>query len=345
MTIRHWDRRDLLKGVAGAGGAALLPGAARAQGAMVDAARREGRLTIYTDLAVEVIQAIIASFRQQYAGIEVDFVRGDTGPMTQRFETESAAGRHQADVITNTDRQARQLAARGFTQPHTSAHIEKYPRELRAPNDAWSPYSSVQFGIAWNTDRVRDADAPTSWQDLLAPRWRNQLGMQDPLQGGGAGIWVVTMYEVMGEERWTDYMRRLGQQRLRYGRYLEVRDMAAAGEIAVQVVAYPSFTQPLMDRGAPLKWRLFDPVIYTALTINLSRNARSPNAGRLFIDFITSEAGQRLLADRAQIPAMPAMLPPAFAPIAQVTLVPQAIDLEQQRFDFFQQKMREFFVR
>jgi hypothetical protein len=42
---------------------------------------------------------------------------------------------------------------------------------------------------------------------------------------------------------------------------------------------------------------------------------------------------------------MPAKMPPVFAPIGKVTLVPQAIELEAQRFDFFQAKIREFLVR
>ena len=345
MAAYRIDRRIMIQGLAAAGGAALLPAQGFAQAALVEAARKEAKLVIYTDLAVEIAQALTAGFKAKHPGIDVNFFRGDTGQVTQRFETESAAGRHEADVVTNTDRQAKQLAAKGFTQPYTSSHIEKYPKELRGPGDAWSPYSSVQFGIAWNSDKVKDADAPASWDDLLLPKWAGQLGMQDPLQGGGAAIWVATLYGLWGEDRWSDYMRRLGAQKIRFGRYLEVRDMAASGEVAVHVVAYPSFTQPLIDRGAPLKWKLMDPVIYTALTVNLSKNARSPNAGRLFIEYLTSEEGQQLLADRAQIPAMPAKLPPVFAPIAKVTLVPQAIELEAQKFDFFQAKIREFLVR
>ena len=338
------DRRGVLIGAAAAG-VALVPSFSLAQSDVSEAARKEGRLVIYTDLAIEVAQALVNGFKAKHPGIDVNFFRGDTGQITQRFETESAAGRHEADVITNTDRQAKQLAAKGYTQPYTSAHIEQYPKEMRAPADAWSPYSSVQFGLAWNSDRVRDGDAPKSWEDLLDPRWRGQLALQDPLQGGGAAIWVATLYGLWGEEKWSDFMKRLGAQRIRFGRYLEVRDMVAAGEASVQLVAYPSFTQPLIERGAPLKWALVDPVIYTALAVNLAKNAKNPNAGKLFINFLTSQEGQKLLVERAQIPAMPSEMPAVYAPVAKAKLVPQAIELEAQRFDFFQAKIKEYFVR
>ena len=111
------------------------------------------------------------------------------------------------------------------------------------------------------------------------------------------------------------------------------------------LVAYPAFTQPVIDKGAPVKWRLIDPALFTALTLNLSKNAPRPNAGKLYIDFLLSDEGQELLAANRQIPALPSKIPPVYASIGSTKLVPQAHELETERFDFFQQKMKEFFVR
>lgn len=313
--------------------------------ALYDKAKAEGKVVLYTDLPVESTQALVNGFKKRYPGLDVTFFRGDTGQVLQRFETESAAGRHEADVVTTTDRQSKQLVAKGFTQPYRSVHAAKYPAELLAKGDAWSTYSTVQLGIAWNTDKVKDAEVPKSFDELLDPKWRGRLGMQDPLQGGGAGIWVATMYGLWGEAKWTDYMRRLGAQKLRYARYLEVREMVASGEVALQLVAYPAFTQPIIDKGAPVKWRLIDPALFTALTLNLSKNAPRPNAARLYIDYLLSDEGQETLAANRQIPALPARMPKVYESVATTKLVPQAHELETEKFDFFQQKMKEFFVR
>jgi iron(III) transport system substrate-binding protein len=199
--------------------------------------------------------------------------------------------------------------------------------------------------MAWNTDLVREDDIPGSWDDLLKPKWNGRLGMQDPLQGGGAGIWVVTMYELWGEEKWDDWMRRLGAQRLKYGRYLEVREMLTSGEIAVQLVAYPSYTQPLISKGAPIQWGLFDPVLFTGRTLNLSKNSKNVNAGKLYIDFVLSREGQQVVAQMNEIPALAELMPDVYKPIGQAKLVPQAHELEMEKFDYFQEKMREYFVR
>lgn len=325
--------------------ALALPRAAEADEALREAAEAEGEMTFYTDLQLDVAQALVNAFNDKYPGIRVDVWRGDSGQVTQRFETESAAGRHIVDVLTVTDRQSKQFAAKGLTAPHRSAHADLYPEGLQAPDDMWSTFATVQLGIAWNTDEVSPEEAPKSWAELLEPKWTGRLGMQDPLQGGGAGIWVATLYGLMGEEDWTDFMSKLGKQDLRYGRYLEVREMLASGEIAVQLVAYPAYTQPLIDQGAPIEWALVDPALYTGQTLNLSANAPNPNAARLFIDFVMSEEGQRLLAEQKQVPALAAAMPPVYARIGEVELVPQAHELQAERFDFFDEKMKEFFVR
>ena len=42
-------------------------------------------------------------------------------------------------------------------------------------------------------------------------------------------------------------------------------------------------------------------------SVGLTRNAPHPNAGRLLIDFLTSEGGQKTLAEVEYLPAMPAV--------------------------------------
>jgi len=323
----------------------VAPAAAQSSAELYEKAKGEKKVSLYTDIQVAVAQAVIDGFKKKYPGLDVDFYRGDSGQVTQRFETESGAGRHDADLITITDRQAKIMHAKGFTTPYKANGLDRLPAELHAKDNAWTTYGTVQLGIAWNTDLVKDADAPKTWDDFLQPKWAGKLGMQDPLQGGGAGIWVATMYGLWGEQKWSDYMKKLGAQKLRYARYLEVRDMLAGGEIHAQLVAYPAFTQPIIDKGAPIKWALIDPALFTGLTIQLSKNAKNPNAAKLFIDYIISDEGQKILADQSQVPALPSALPAAYQPITKVKLVPQAHELEAEKADFFKAKMQEYFVR
>lgn len=326
--------------------ASAFPVVANAQSEeAIAAAKEDGKLVLYSDLPAEVVEALTNAFSAKYDGIAVEFFRGDTSQVMQRFETESAAGTHLADVVTTTDRQSKILRSKGFTAPHTAANIDAYPENLRAPDDAWNNYGLVTLGIAWNTEEVAEDEVPTSWDELIEPQWKGRLGIQDPLQGGGAGIWVVTMYDILGEDAWETYMTALGQQDMRYGRYFEVREMLASGEIDLQLIAYPSFTQPIINDGAPIAWTHLDPSLYTGQSLNLSANAPNSDAGKLFIDFVMSDDGQTIMADMNQVPALSDKLPEVFAPIAEANLLPQAHELEQERFDLFQERMKAFFTR
>jgi iron(III) transport system substrate-binding protein len=325
-------------------GAAASPAYAQSQ-EMIDAAKAEGRLTIYTGTLVEVVEALISGFRAEYPEISVDYWRGDTSQVTQRFETEEAAGRSTADLTLLTDRQSKILYANGLLEPYRSENIGLYPVELHGRDYAWSNYALTLASFAWNTDLVSQDDAPVTWDDLLDPKWSGKLGIQDPLQGGGAGIWFVTMYEVWGEEKWADYMQTLGAQNMRYGRYLQVQEMLSSGEIEVQVASYPNYIEPLKAQGGPAEWGVPEPVIYTGLSVNLSKNAPSPNAAKLFIDYMLSEDVQERFNELGLLPAMREKWPEAYNKLQDVTLYPQAHELEMERLDFFQEKMREYFVR
>jgi iron(III) transport system substrate-binding protein len=309
-----------------------------------EAAKKEGALTIYIDQNIETVQALIAVFKGKYPGINVDFYRGDTSQVIQRFETESAAGRHTVDVFTGTERRGKVLMPKKLLAVYKSPELSAYPREVQPDHGFWSVYSITTTAFAWNTQVVKKGEEPKDWKDLLDPKWKDKLGMQDPLQGGGAASWVATMYAAWGEQPWTDYMSRLGAQRPRYARYLQVQDMLAAGEIAVMVAAYPDYLeQTLKAKGAPVEWGTPNPVVRTGLSIQLSANAPHPNAGKLFVDFMLSDEAQALLAKSGKLPALQSQWPSTFARFRSTSFVPPADDLEMEKFDFLQGKIKEFF--
>jgi len=341
------DRRRFAFGLGAAAAALPLRSAFAQQSeeALHAAARREGELVLYTGTLVEVIEDLRRAFEARYPGIRTQYWRGDTSQVTQRFETENAAGRHTADLLLLTDRQSKILHARGLTQPFRSRHLDRYQRELHAREDAYANYALTLASFAWNTRLVAAGQEPKSWEDLLDARWQGKMAIQDPLQGGGAGIWFVTMYEVWGEQRWTDYFTRLGRQRLRYGRYLQVQEMLASGEVAIQVAAYPNYIEPLKARGGAAEWGVPDPVIWTGLSLSIPKRAPHSSAAKLFVDFMLSPEAQGRMNNLGLLPALRDQWPAGYAKLGGAKLFPQAHELEVQRMAFFQQKMREMFLR
>lgn len=308
-----------------------------------DAAKGEGKLTIYSDQTIETIQVLADGYKAKYPGIDVDFFRSDSTKVMQRFETESAAGRHAADVMMTVDRLVKTLVKKGLTQEYRSSELSNYPEDLHVANGQYSNWGVSLTSFAYNTDQLSEADAPKDWEDLLDPKWKGKIGMQDPLSGGGAKMWVVTMYRELGAEKWEDFMTKLSSQDIIYGSYLPIREMLISGEITIQVAAYPDFTEPVRVEGAPVNWSTPRFLGFVGLTAFVSANAPHPNAAKLFIDFILSKEGQDIVGDRKLIPALADSRPGTYARLNNSRLVPNAVETLQGREEFFDAKLKEFF--
>jgi iron(III) transport system substrate-binding protein len=79
------------------------------------------------------------------------------------------------------------------------------------------------------------------------------------------------------------------------------------GEYAIALNIFNHHAVLSAQKGAPVKWLKLEPVSGLMHSIGLTRNAPHPNAGKLLIDFLTSEEGQRRLADVEYLPAMPSV--------------------------------------
>jgi iron(III) transport system substrate-binding protein len=338
--------RTVVAGVAaGIIAAALASGGAHAQ-AGYDAAKREGKVTIYSGQPIDRLQKLADGFGRKYPGIVVDFYRGDTGQYGQKFEAESAAGRPIADVVLAATVTTRRWAARDLLQKYVSPAAADYPAELKDPDGYFNTFAINVTTFAWNTSKVKAEDAPRRWADLLDPKWKGRVGFQDPIAGGGARTWVITMYKVLGEEKWSDFMTRLAGQQPRYGAYMQVREMLTSGEVDVQVAAYPDFTEPLKAKGAPVEWGVPEFAVFVGNTTNLPKNPPNPNAARLFIDYLLADDGQKILGETDTIPAKPAWRPAAFARLNQARLIESLTADEAGKSDaYFSEKIKELFAR
>jgi iron(III) transport system substrate-binding protein len=313
--------------------------------AIVEAAKKEGKLTFYTELPTEVIQGLIAQFNVTYPTIKIDFFRGSTSPLLQRYETETAAGRHTVDVLTSSERRSKPLVERKLLANYKSPELANYEKGFQPDHGYFAVYTLNSTSFAWNPKIVPAGQEPKEWKDLLDPKWKGKIGIQDPLTGGGTTAWIITMYGHWGEGPWVDFMQKLAAQGLRYGTRQNIEEMVISGELAMIAVDYPDFVEPLKAKGAPIEWGTPDPMMLSGLSIQLSATAPNPNAGKLFIDFMLSAEGQRTLAKHGTMPALKSEWPKAYDRLKNAKFIPSADELEQQKFDYFQAKLKEFFSK
>src|SRR5437868_9275145 len=98
-------RRQFAAGFAAAA-AATRPAAAQDFGgqALIDAARKEGKIVYYTADFTEPESEIIKAFNKRFPFVKVEMIRAPGGQLITRIKTEAAAGKLGADVVNHSDR-------------------------------------------------------------------------------------------------------------------------------------------------------------------------------------------------------------------------------------------------
>jgi len=145
--------------------------------------------------------------------------------------------------------------------------------------------------IAYNTKTVARDKLPKTWEDLLNPEWKGKLMLNPDEQ------WFALMLQIMGEEKGLNYMRALAKQSPVLRR--EPRAMRAqlliAGEAEMDLDSTYTILLPLMKKGAPVDWTTLGPALMNTVGYGLAVRAPHPNAAKLFIEFILSKEGQRVV--------------------------------------------------
>ena len=147
--------------------------------------------------------------------------------------------------------------------------------------------------IGYNTRQVPAANIPKSFWDLTDPKWKGQLLMDE-----NESKWMAGMMTYYGEAKVVDLLRKLAAQEIQFrAGHTLIQTLAAAGERPIVVVAFANGIERLKKEHAPIDWVAADPIIGLTFGVGLAKDAPHPNAGKLFIDYLLSKAGQEITAE------------------------------------------------
>jgi ABC-type Fe3+ transport system substrate-binding protein len=277
-----------------------------ADATLIAAAKREGRVVWYTTLIVnQAVRPLAKAFEQKYPGIEVQYSRADSGPTALKILNEARAARLQADVCDGNGT-APPLVRAGLVAAWLPPTAASYPGELKDPNEHWISTNLYFLTPGINTGLVPRDDAPRTLQDLLDPKWRGRIAWSNN-PTAGAGTFVGTVLRRLGEEAGLAYLRALAKQRIVSvdATSRAVLDQVITGEYAIALDIFNHHAVLSAAKGAPVDWLKLEPVAAPIQVASLLKDAPHPNAGKLLLEFLTSEEGQRIFASVDYIPAMP----------------------------------------
>jgi iron(III) transport system substrate-binding protein len=277
--------------------ATLARGQSTPVAGLVEAAKREGKLTWYTSMAIDTSKPLLDAFLKQYPFLQADLVRLGEEQLSNRILTEARAGKSFFDVVSSSGIQL--LAGRKFLSPYVSAEAQAYAEELRDREHRWTAVYNNNLVPVYNTKMLSEREAPRDYPDLLDPKWKGKL-----LMDSTDDDWYGTLAVTWGREAALRYMQRLAQQAPAWRRgHGLVAQLIAAGEVPLGW-AYSFRVERMKSEGAPIDWvTTFNPIVTTISGVGLSAKASAPNAAKLFIDFILSKKGQEMVREMRRVPS------------------------------------------
>nr|WP_318384887.1 ABC transporter substrate-binding protein [uncultured Enterobacter sp.] len=277
-------------------------------------------LTLYTSQPGEDAQMTVSAFEKTHSDVEVKWIRDGTAKLVARLQAELAAGDAAPDVLLIADSVTMEsFKKQDLLAAYLSPEAKRYAAQLYDPAGYYYGTKLITTGIAYHT---KAPVKPTSWQDLLNPDLKNMTTLPSPLYSGAAQIHMATL---MNDPQlgWAFYEKLHANGAMPQSGNGAVMSAITSGAKAYGVlVDYMAIREKA--KGAPIDF-VFPKEGVSIVTepVAMMKNAKNPEGAKAFIDFVLSEAGQRLVLQQGYLPADAKLpVPAGFPPRESIRLMP-----------------------
>lgn len=327
--------------------AALAPAARKAEdnawASVLESARKEGTLTIYSYSWVgEAGLGLSRAFADSF-GVKLEIITGRGAEFVERMKTEQRIGQVTGDVMEGATTHLGNARAAGLlvsVGQELPAVKEKGVWNIEPlfvdPEGYFVPVIPIVGPPFVNTKLVKLEEEPKSWQELLGPRWKGKVMLQDPVVSTGAYRLVgYVRHNVFNE----DFLRRFGEQEPRYstGIQQEVQFLARGERPLSALIGVPDAASSV-EEGAPIKaLSMKEGVVAWEIVAGAVKNSRRPNAAKVFLNWMLSKEGQALNGKLKNISSVRSDVPDFTPAAARVTskllvLTPAMLDEQTKLF-------------
>lgn len=250
-----------------------------------------GTVMIYTSIYPDIIEMMKPEIKKALPNITVNFFQGGTESVVTKITGEMEAKKVEADLLMVADPSY-------YLTLKEAGVLEKYDSPERAnvsvkdEEGYWTGVRISNMIIAYNTDRVSEADAPKSFEDLLDPKWKNKIAMPSPLLSGSAFVAAGALANKHGWE----YFEKLKQN----GLVVEsgntaVQTKILTGEYDAVIILEENMLK-IAAKGEPVKVVYpKDGVIMIPSPIAMFNSSANPEASKMVLDWFLSAEGQQII--------------------------------------------------
>ncbi len=255
-----------------------------------------GKVMLYSSMQEDQLVAIKEGFEKKYPGITMEYYFAGTSKVVTKISTEAQAGHVDADVIWVGDAADYvSFKEEGILQPYTSPELDSgaIAADYVDPDGYYTAGRLVGVGIAYNTALVTPEEAPKTWNELLDPKWKDQIVMSDPGTAGTTKYWMNAM--MCSDKYGADFMQKLHDN----GCLLESGTTATHNQLAASAykvgVCLDYVSANLIAEGSPIAFLYPEETVSIASPVGLVADCNNEENGKLLIDFMLSKEGQEIL--------------------------------------------------
>ncbi len=291
-------------------------------------AKASGKLTVVCSAQEEVCQAWTKAF-QEKTGITTNHVRLSSGETVARLDASKDSPEFDVWVGGPSDGYGAAVedGLLAKTDPPTAKDI---PAKYKDPNGMWYGIYTGALGFCSNKKMLNKlgVEPPTSWDDLLNPKLKQQVMMAHPSTSGTAYTTLWTQVTRLGGEKQAlDYMKKLDANILQYSKSGSAPGQAAGrGEVAVAVIFSHDCTAYQEQGFGDILVTTFpkDGTGYEVGGVAMIKGAQNPAAAKKFVDFMLTPEAQEIgpTANSFQLHTNPnAKVDPRMVDLSKLTLV------------------------
>ena len=285
-----------------------LPVVAAAQTETIDevhkkALKEGGTFNCYCTLAQVNAEKIFPEFEKRFPGIKVNHVDATADQLAARAIAEARGGRTIGDVYQGALENLVQVYAQGLLLEKLPPEAAEYPANLKG--SYWLGNNLVIFVGAWNTEKVKKGEEPTSFDDFADPKWKGRL-IAEPRD---AELVIGLMHKHNSLEKARAILTKIAANNVEFHKgHSPLAELLVAGQGAACFTCYSHHYPRRIKKGAPLGYFLTEG-IGTVSPTAVFKGAPHPNTAWLFARWAASQEGQKVYAKGGRIPAHPKIEP------------------------------------
>lgn len=299
----------------------------------------KGTVMIYTSIYPDIIEMVKPALKKQFPDLEIQWFQAGTEKVMAKVAGEIEAKKLQADLLMVADPSYYlTLKEQNLLLKYDSPNR----KDVKMNKDTEGYWTGVRISnmiIAYNTQKVSEADAPKSFKDLLDPKWNGRIAMPSPLLSGTAYVTAGVLSEKYGWE----YFEKLKANGLKVEEgNSAIQNKLLRGEYYAVVILEENILK-LAAKGEPVKVVYpADGTIVIPSPVAIFNTSKNQEAAKAVLDWWLSKEGQEVVVKGWMHSVRDDVQPPQGAP-ALKTFAEKAGTIDWLKLSKENEKIKETF--